>query len=46
MFGSKKKFKRKLKENKLFLLDFGPKDTKARELVNARVCQEIIVFLN
>ena len=30
----------------MFMLDFGPKHTKARELVNARACQEIIVFPN
>ena len=30
----------------MFMLDFGPKHTKARELVNARVCEETIVFLN
>ena len=30
----------------LFRLDFGQEHTKAHELVNARVCQEIIVFSN
>ena len=30
----------------MFMLDFGPKHTKAQELVNVRSCQEIIVFMN
>ena len=30
----------------MFWLDFGPKHTEARKLVNAWVCQEIIVFSN
>ena len=30
----------------LFLLDFGIEHKKAWELVNARACQEIIVFSN
>ena len=30
----------------LFLLDFGSEHIKARELVNVRAFQEIIVFLN
>ena len=28
----------------MFMLDFGLEHTKARELVNLRTCQEIIVF--
>ena len=30
----------------MFWLDFGPKHTEARKLVNAWMCQEIIVFSN
>ena len=30
----------------MFRLDFGPKHTKTRELMDAQACQEIIVFPN
>ena len=30
----------------MFRLDFGPEHTKAWELINAQVCQEIIIFSN